>query len=73
VENNLKNILVTTMHSSKGLEFDIVILPDIEEATIEKRKLYYVATTRAKDNLFLIGSNMPLILSAFNKQTFIPL
>lgn len=55
-----------TMHKSKGLEFKVVILVDINEGTIpffkatsqqeieEERRLMYVAVTRAKDYLFMI-------------------
>lgn len=54
-----------TMHGSKGLEFDHVILPDLNEGVIpsrkmlheegieEERRLLYVAMTRAKKSLYL--------------------
>jgi len=71
VENDLKNILVTTFHSSKGLEFDVVIMPEFETASYNNNRLYYVAATRAKDNLFIICSRPPVILNTFNRSTFI--
>lgn len=70
VESNLKNILVTTFHSSKGLEFDIVILPLFEKATDDKSNYYYVGCTRAKDNLFIIASQMPRLLNNFDRNTY---
>ena len=54
-----------TMHSSKGLEFDTVIIPDVNEGIIpnskaltddsieEERRLFYVAVTRAKKKLII--------------------
>jgi len=70
IEYDLKNILVTTFHSSKGLEFDIVIMPSFEKATENKNNFYYVGCTRAKDNLFIIASQMPNILRNFDNNTF---
>lgn len=58
-------ISVITMHSSKGLEFDSVFLPDLNEGVIpgrnsktkesiaEERRLLYVAITRARESLYL--------------------
>lgn len=60
-----KNLLITTYHQSKGLEFDAVFLPDVYEGKVplgisvyeceieEERRLFYVAMTRAKNNLFI--------------------
>lgn len=62
-----------TIHSSKGLEFDVVFLPAIEEnifptyrvSTIdeleEERRLFYVGITRAKKKLFLSYSKKRLL------------
>jgi DNA helicase-2/ATP-dependent DNA helicase PcrA len=59
---------IITMHSSKGLEFDTVFLPHLNEGTLpgaksltdeqieEERRLFYVAMTRAKEKLFLTYS-----------------
>ena len=57
-------VRVMTMHGSKGLEFTNVLLPDVNEGIIppknisdesieEERRLFYVAVTRAKDNLYI--------------------
>lgn len=56
---------VITYHASKGLEFDTVFLPDINEGRVpnnsnvfetdfeEERRLFYVAMTRAKEELYI--------------------
>lgn len=58
---------ILTMHSSKGLEFENVWIPDLYEDNIpikqakteeeieEERRLLYVAMTRAKSSLFVYG------------------
>ena len=55
-----------TVHGSKGLEFDMVILPDCNETIFpygrfqsdseveEERRIFYVAMTRAKKSLELL-------------------
>lgn len=51
-----------TIHSSKGLEFDTVIIAGVSDDIIpdalsdieEERRLFYVALTRAKENLHII-------------------
>ncbi len=56
------SINLMTMHSSKGLEFERVIIAGISDRIIpdrgsdieEERRLFYVAMTRAKDELHLI-------------------
>lgn len=64
-----------TMHSSKGLEFDTVIIPDVNEGIIpnskaltddsieEERRLFYVAVTRAKKKLIIccVGSILKFV------------
>lgn len=60
--NSLINIM--TYHASKGLEFDEVYLPHLNEGYVphkksssknieEERRLFYVAMTRAKRNLYI--------------------
>ena len=58
-------VWLLTMHGSKGLEFPVVILPDLNEGVIpgknaltesdieEERRMLYVAMTRAKKKLYL--------------------
>lgn len=61
----IPGVHILTMHTSKGLEFDQVYLPDLNEGMIppkglsgeaeleEERRLLYVAVTRARDHVFL--------------------
>jgi DNA helicase-2/ATP-dependent DNA helicase PcrA len=56
---------IVTMHASKGLEWKVVVLPDVNEGVVphkkaitdeeieEERRMFYVAMTRAKENLFI--------------------
>ncbi len=58
-------IHVMTYHASKGLEFDTVILPHLNEGSVphkrsmgqeqteEERRMFYVAMTRAKERLIM--------------------
>lgn len=58
-------VCMVTMHASKGLEWPMVIIPDLNEGFIphkkavtkeeieEERRMLYVAMTRAKEYLFL--------------------
>lgn len=60
-----KGIELLTMHASKGLEYDSVFLPGCIEGKIpsgkavteadleEERRMFYVAMTRAKNNLYI--------------------
>ena len=66
---NQKGVVLSTMHSSKGLEFDIVFLPSVVEGVIphekckadseieEERRLLYVAMTRARKSIYLSTIN----------------
>lgn len=61
------SVEIMTMHKAKGLEFDIVFIAGVVETLIpcileekitveileEERRLFYVAMTRAKDELYL--------------------
>ncbi|MCT6816919.1 MAG: ATP-dependent helicase, partial [Lysinibacillus fusiformis] len=64
IENDLNAITLTTLHSSKGLEFDCVYLIDLiegilpseqEEEIEEETRLFYVGITRAIRHLELIS------------------
>lgn len=69
-------IVISTMHGAKGLEFDRVFLPDINEEVIphkksikeedieEERRLFYVAATRAKKYLHIFSTK-----SLYNKES----
>lgn len=61
-----RSVRILTMHASKGLEFPVVFIPDLNEGTVpcgravmpdeveEERRLFYVAVTRAKKELCLL-------------------
>ena len=64
-QNNRANVVLSTVHSAKGLEYDTVILMDMMDGTfpknlddkdsvIEDRNLAYVAVTRAKSKLVVL-------------------
>ncbi len=64
--NAVEGVHMLTMHSSKGLEYKIVLVLDVCEGIIpynkavldeqieEERRLFYVAMTRAKEKLYLL-------------------
>lgn len=61
----IEGVEISTMHSSKGLEYKVVFIPDVnegitphskaftEEDLEEERRLFYVAVTRAKEKLHI--------------------
>ncbi|CAB3808202.1 DNA helicase II [Paraburkholderia ultramafica] len=57
-------LILTTMHSSKGLEWDHVwiarseetVVPDQKSTEPEERRLFYVAMTRARESLTISGT-----------------
>ena len=65
VQNRKDGVMLSTMHCSKGLEWKHVFIIDCvkgvcphknaetEEEIEEERRLFYVAMTRAKENLYL--------------------
>ncbi len=68
-EENTNSIILGTLHSAKGLEFNAVFLPYVSETILpyqrnkeqsdieEERRLLYVGMTRAKDFLYIMHSN----------------
>lgn len=66
-EDSKEGVVVSTMHSTKGLEFERVFLPDVNEDVIphkkslkeedieEERRLFYVGVTRAKKYLHILS------------------
>ena len=66
-EEDKGKVSLMTIHASKGLEFDTVFLPGVEDGIIpharsieenpasmeEERRLFYVAITRARTRLFI--------------------
>jgi DNA helicase IV len=62
---SLKNIIVTTIKSCKGLEFDRVIIPSFVHFKEADANDYYVAATRAKTRLNIIcGTELTPVLNA---------
>ncbi len=66
-EKDEKPLTLSTIHSAKGLEWDVVFLLGVAEGTLpskmalkskeeieEERRLFYVAITRARNKLFLL-------------------
>lgn len=48
-------MIITTYHSSKGLERKVVILVDVD--SIKEKKVLYVGVTRASDSLYIHSYN----------------
>lgn len=76
-ESNEDCVQLLTMHASKGLEYNVVAIAgcvegtsphfrslDNEAALEEERRLFYVALTRAKNQLFLTSTRKQIV----NKQ-----
>lgn len=77
-------VILCTMHSSKGLEFPIVFIPEANEGLTpyqkavwkeeieEERRLFYVAMTRAKELLYVFSVkerfHKPLEVSRFVRE-----
>lgn len=75
-----EQVNIMTIHASKGLEFDTVFIPGMEEGIFphqksiteegakgleEERRIAYVGITRAKKNLFLLYSDSRRIFHEF--------
>lgn len=71
----IENVHITTFKSSKGTEFDTVIIPDFQNMEVNITQLnvinendYYVALTRARRNLYLICSTLVSFLQNSPQQ-----
>jgi DNA helicase IV len=72
-ESDLKSILTTTFISAKGMEFDIVIMPEFDTIrnTDEAKRQAYVGCTRAKNRLVIMYTgSKPSILNNFPSDTY---
>ncbi len=80
-ENEENYVLLMTLHSAKGLEFDTVFIPGMEENLFpsylstmyeddmqEERRLAYVGITRAKRKLYLINSGSRTIFGKTSRN-----
>lgn len=75
-------VTISTMHSSKGLEYKVVIIADANEGIMphkkavmepdieEERRLFYVAMTRARDELYIFSA-MERYNKCFQKSRFL--
>lgn len=75
VDLHIENILITTYKSAKGLEFEVVIMPDMDRAMSRHYMTpehYYVSGTRAKENLYLIteGLEIPNYFKDFEENSY---
>lgn len=83
-DENADAVVLMTIHSAKGLEFPVVLLPGMEEGIFpslqalaepaeleEERRLAYVAITRAKKELFILRAKMRTMYgrTQFNAQS----
>lgn len=61
IDNNIQNnnLIITTYHSSKGLESKICILVDFD--MLENKKLVYVGMTRASEHLYIHANDFDSI------------
>lgn len=69
--DNQKGVVLSTVHSSKGLEFKVVFVTALEEGIFpalreesdieEERRVAYVAFTRAKERIYLTCATRRLI------------
>jgi superfamily I DNA/RNA helicase len=75
--NKVSSPFITTFDSCKGLEFDVVIMPFFEESPAATTKRtdwgrffvtanhYYVAVTRARNDIYILSNNRPPALSFY--------
>jgi DNA helicase-2/ATP-dependent DNA helicase PcrA len=77
-KNDRGKVNLMTIHAAKGLEFDLVFLPAVEEGIVpharaldeaeenieEERRLFYVAITRARKKLFITACKKRKVLNS---------
>jgi DNA helicase II / ATP-dependent DNA helicase PcrA len=80
-KNLIEAVSVMTVHAAKGLEFDLVFVPGLEDGLFpsgrsieerngveEERRLMYVAITRAKKELILSHAKSRFVFGDFQMQ-----
>ena len=75
-ESSQNKVIFQTIHGSKGLEYDTVILAGIEDGVFpsccseieEERRLLYVAITRAKNHLHILYRTAEEQIPLFAKE-----
>jgi DNA helicase-2/ATP-dependent DNA helicase PcrA len=80
IDGGAKGVRLSTIHASKGLEFDIVFVTGLEQDLFphkpmnkdskrddeEERRLFYVALTRAKKKIYLSHTGTRMVFG--NRQ-----
>ena len=62
-------LLISTIHGSKGLESDTIIIPEVNTyLTSSKRQLLYVGITRSRKKLILSAHKSTLLLKSFESS-----
>ena len=83
-DENADAVVLMTIHSAKGLEFPIVIIPGFEDGIFpgmqtivggpedmeEERRLAYVALTRAKEQIYILHTKSRLL---YNQTQYNPI
>lgn len=83
LDSDADKVILMTVHSAKGLEFNNVYLPGMEEGVFpgtqsisggdieieEERRLAYVAITRAKKNLTITNASTRMIFGTTNRNS----
>ena len=80
-EGNSGYVTLMTLHSAKGLEFDNVFIPGMEEGVFpsgrsvddeqrleEERRLMYVGITRARKRLYLTRASERMLYNQYNNN-----
>jgi len=80
-----EKVALMTMHAAKGLEFPVVFIAGCEDGFLpfqrtatapaeieEERRLFYVAMTRAKEQLYLTWAGKRMIYGKTTRRTLSP-
>lgn len=78
-ETSHAKVSIMTVHSAKGLEFEVIVIAGLEEKMFpiiresetdmeEERRLFYVAVTRAKKRLYLTYAQDRMIFGRYESR-----